>query len=100
VAKAPLFSDERVVEGGLIIIDDYYAWDGCSRAVHEYLAQTGATERLRSSHGVCYIVKLTESDAVTKASCRCHSAIGYGDCLTDTHRGLAIPHNLPPLFAG
>ena len=26
-----------VVQGGTIIIDDYFAYDGCVRAVHEYL---------------------------------------------------------------
>jgi O-methyltransferase len=27
-----------VSEGGIIIIDDYQAWDGCAHAVHEFLA--------------------------------------------------------------
>jgi hypothetical protein len=28
----------RVVSGGLVVIDDYGIWDGCTRAVHDYLS--------------------------------------------------------------
>jgi O-methyltransferase len=28
----------RVAPGGLVIIDDYYIWDGCARAVNEFIA--------------------------------------------------------------
>jgi O-methyltransferase len=48
----------HVAPGGLIIIDDYYAWDGCARAVHAYLAQHQLAERIRQSRaGVAYVVK-------------------------------------------
>lgn len=30
----------RVSTGGVIILDDYYVWEGCTLATHEYLAQT------------------------------------------------------------
>jgi hypothetical protein len=30
---------DLVSEGGLIIFDDYYGWDGCTIAVHEFLAE-------------------------------------------------------------
>jgi O-methyltransferase len=44
--------------GGLIILDDYHYWDGCTRAVHDYLAHYGLPERIRESpHGVAYLVK-------------------------------------------
>lgn len=46
---------ERVVDRGLIIVDDYYAWDGCSRATHDYLSSRQATERIRSHKGVAYL---------------------------------------------
>jgi O-methyltransferase len=46
---------QQVVPGGLIVIDDYYTWDGCSRAVHDYLSQTAATERISSLDNVCFI---------------------------------------------
>lgn len=50
-----------VAPGGLILIDDYFAWDGCARAVHEFLgAQEGTQERVRQTRrGVAYIVKGT-----------------------------------------
>ncbi len=47
-----------VTKGGLIIIDDYYAWDGCSKAVHDFLSTNKLAERIsQSKNGVCYIVK-------------------------------------------
>jgi len=54
---------DKVREGGLIIIDDYYDWDGCSRAVHDFLSRRASRQRLRSTaHGVGYIVKVPEHD--------------------------------------
>ena len=47
-----------VSEGGLVILDDYYTWDGCSKAVHEYLGSSGTASRiLQWNNGVAYIVK-------------------------------------------
>lgn len=47
-----------VVKGGLIIIDDYYTWDGCAKAVHEFLSINQLPDKIyQSSKGVCYIVK-------------------------------------------
>ncbi|MDJ1482393.1 TylF/MycF/NovP-related O-methyltransferase [Cytophagaceae bacterium YF14B1] len=49
---------DKVVPGGVILIDDYYMWDGCSRAVHDFLSMRKATERIQKSiNGVCYIQK-------------------------------------------
>jgi O-methyltransferase len=28
-----------VSAGGLVILDDYWTWDGCTRAVHDYLSR-------------------------------------------------------------
>jgi O-methyltransferase len=48
----------KVQTGGLIILDDYYAWDGCSKAVHEYLSRNKRPERIRSAYSSgCYIIK-------------------------------------------
>ena len=47
----------QVNKGGVIIIDDYYMWDGCSKAVHDFLSANKCTERISSHNGVCYIVK-------------------------------------------
>jgi O-methyltransferase len=45
--------------GGIVLIDDYFDWDGCSRAVHDYLSQNGSAERVRTSTAdeFAYIVK-------------------------------------------
>jgi hypothetical protein len=48
---------DQVVPGGLIILDDYYAWDGCCRALHDFLSQRSAVERIRSHGEVCYLQK-------------------------------------------
>jgi O-methyltransferase len=47
----------RVMPGGLIILDDYYAWDGCARAVHDYLSAQKAAERIHVFKGVVYLLK-------------------------------------------
>ena len=48
---------QKVAPGGLIIIDDYYTWDGCSKATHEYLSKMSALERIESKNGVCFLRK-------------------------------------------
>ena len=48
---------DRVAAGGIIIIDDYHVWDGCSRAVHDFLSRRSATERIDCRQNVCFIVK-------------------------------------------
>lgn len=55
----------HVVPGGLIIIDDYYTWDGCSKAVHDFLSKTKTSERISCTpHRRAYIVKSpAEADA-------------------------------------
>jgi O-methyltransferase len=37
-----------VAEEGTIILDDYYAWDGCALATHDFLSQNKLTWRIRS----------------------------------------------------
>ena len=48
-----------VSPGGIVIIDDYFDWDGCSRAVHDHLSRTGSADRLRTSRSdeFAYLVK-------------------------------------------
>jgi O-methyltransferase len=50
---------DAVLPGGLILIDDYYAWEGCTKAVHAFLAKRGAREPVRQSRfgKVAYIMK-------------------------------------------
>lgn len=48
----------HVSNDGIVIIDDYYAWDGCSRAVHHYLASINSSSRINTSvEGIAYIIK-------------------------------------------
>jgi O-methyltransferase len=45
-----------VVPGGLVIIDDYGEWDGCTRAVHDYLSGEQRNETIeRTRYGVTYM---------------------------------------------
>ena len=37
-----------VSDEGAIILDDYYAWDGCARATHDYLSRRSLAWRIRS----------------------------------------------------
>ena len=49
-----------VIEGGLIIIDDYGTWEGCTRAVHRYLAAHDRPEAIwHSPSGVAFLEKTT-----------------------------------------
>jgi O-methyltransferase len=43
--------------GGLLLLDDYYTWDGCSRALHDFLSRRSALERIRNLGEVCYLQK-------------------------------------------
>lgn len=50
---------DHVLPGGLILIDDYFHWEGCTRAVHDFLSKRGATECIRQGRiaGVANIRK-------------------------------------------
>lgn len=49
---------DSVVVGGVIVLDDYYAWDGCSRAVHDFLSKRGLSDRIHClNNSVWYIEK-------------------------------------------
>lgn len=41
--------------GALVIIDDYYAWDGCSRAIHDFLSQNKSATRITQKYGICIL---------------------------------------------
>ena len=55
---------DKVIPGGLIPIDDYYDWDECSRAVHDFLSEHKLRDRIRQSRygGVAYIIKEAAED--------------------------------------
>jgi O-methyltransferase len=40
---------------GIVIVDDYYAWDGCSRAIHDFLSRHKLTTRIAQKYGVCVL---------------------------------------------
>jgi O-methyltransferase len=48
-----------VSENGVVIIDDYYAWDGCAVAVHEYFGQQRLNHRIRAlpDFSAAYVIK-------------------------------------------
>lgn len=55
---------DRVQQGGLIIIDDYMAWEGCARAVHDFLSKRKAPERISQTaapDGISFIVKVSST---------------------------------------
>lgn len=48
----------QVVPGGCVIVDDYHCWDGCARAVHDFLSRDKRPERIRTFNDrVAFIVK-------------------------------------------
>jgi O-methyltransferase len=48
---------KHLAPNGIVIVDDYYAWDGCSRAVHDFLSKTHSTTRITQQHGICVLVQ-------------------------------------------
>jgi hypothetical protein len=63
---------DHVLEGGLVLIDDYYAWDGCAKAVHDFLAKRQAPERIHQGPvgGTAYILKKFGSPQICNAPSR------------------------------
>jgi len=48
----------RLSSHGIAIIDDYYAWDGCARAIHEFLAVSIEPVRIKQfENRVCVLVR-------------------------------------------
>jgi O-methyltransferase len=50
-----------VNENGLVVIDDYHTWDGCSKAVHDYLSRHSRPERISNFRDICYIRKRADT---------------------------------------
>jgi hypothetical protein len=49
---------DQVSVGGLIIVDDYFDYDGCSIAVHEWLAERRGSLRIETPNGTAMIRKV------------------------------------------
>ena len=48
----------KVVKGGIIIIDDYYTWEGCTKAVHDYLSKYKLSNTIHQHMDtIAYIIK-------------------------------------------
>jgi len=47
----------KINTGGVLILDDYYTWEGCSKAIHDYLSRNELPYRIHSFRGVCYLIK-------------------------------------------
>lgn len=48
----------KVKNGGIVILDDYYTWEGCSKAVHDYFSEIKSKSTIQKSmFGVAYIIK-------------------------------------------
>jgi O-methyltransferase len=51
---------DQVVEGGFIVFDDYYTWDGCTTAVHEFLGERRLSHRIESvgdANHTCSVIR-------------------------------------------
>ena len=50
---------DHVVEGGLIIFDDYHIYDGCRRAVHDFLAERKVPAKIQGDrdYALAYPIK-------------------------------------------
>jgi O-methyltransferase len=50
---------DKLLPGGLLLIDDYYMWDGCAQAVHDFLSERRLPDRIEQGRsGVAYIMKM------------------------------------------
>lgn len=48
----------KVVTGGIIIIDDYHTWEGCTKAIHDYLSKNNRPERIcQFENRTAYLIK-------------------------------------------
>ena len=50
---------DHLLPGGLLLIDDYHVWEGCSRAIHAFLARRDAVESIKQGPigRVAFLVK-------------------------------------------
>jgi O-methyltransferase len=62
---------DKVADGGVILIDDYYAWNGCARAVHDFLSLRKLPHVIRQYRGsVAYIMKNNEGKFTALSSAK------------------------------
>ncbi|MEW6250627.1 MAG: TylF/MycF/NovP-related O-methyltransferase [Planctomycetota bacterium] len=51
----------HLAHGGLIIVDDYYVWDGCCRAVHAFLAERDLPLRITQRFGRVCVLRVPDA---------------------------------------
>lgn len=61
---------DQVADGGLVVLDDYYAWDGCAIAVHEFLGRRRLAHRIEGVAGRAEGVEAYESAVFRKGEGR------------------------------
>ena len=49
---------DQVVDGGYVIFDDYFSYDGCAVAAHEFMGSRKLSHRLHTEGGVAYFRKV------------------------------------------
>lgn len=57
---------DSVVAGGLVIIDDYYVWPGCSQAVHDFLSSRNSPDVIRSYGRLTAFIKKRPTDHLVR----------------------------------
>lgn len=48
---------DQVSPGGLVILDDYHVWEGCTIAVHEFLGRRSLPHRIQTAADVAFFRK-------------------------------------------
>jgi O-methyltransferase len=48
---------DQVAPGGLVVIDDYHVWEGCTIAVHEFLGRRSLPHRIQTAANVAFFQK-------------------------------------------
>jgi hypothetical protein len=58
---------DAVAPGGLVIIDDYYVWPGCSQAVHDFLSDRGSPDVIRSYGRLTAFIRKRPADYLARS---------------------------------
>lgn len=48
---------DHIVHDGIVLIDDYYAWEGCAKAVHDFLSERKLPNRIYQKAGVLAYIR-------------------------------------------
>ncbi len=57
-----------VSAGGFVVLDDYFSWAGCTKAVHEYLAEHNLSYPIRLGMGCEYFFRIPPSPRLNEAA--------------------------------